>query len=1301
MAPPTLSEPAENTGAPKPAPKRFDDRSQTAISVRLSALPKKPTKVNLDDYKSHVPGSHTLHAHIVRWSEAAKISRFFNHDAFAAVLGKPTCFTLTPSYIVVGTLSGHCIGFNYHQQPTFVLEPPVSPLNAPETSEKPVSCLALSNDGLMAAAGLIDGSIVLWSVPLATPADKAPTRAKAYDVIAPISREDQVVRKFSGHLRGAAVNTVAFVGDLAEHIVSSDIAGLVYFHHIFRKFLRKYAASHKLMGQNDPTSKFSVHDCALLPQGTSPQITDALGVLAVITSNVLVITSVRSLDDANLTHPVTHFKISRPKSVTVESGLPRGCLAWYPCLEKNHVHGHTNAKLAYSWNNVVTILELQNSQIPANWKLVISELKDKNKGIPNLPFKKTSRWIGDSSHSVLALEWLNSEILTALVQNPTTTETKLYFFYYKTQFSHSELTLLAEDGLDSQQISSFDFPGTEPPLSVYNYSFKILKHRPVVLLNTHSISLRTILTGKTLRWADRLMDFIARKEFLAALLFAYEFYSSDNLGMLILSGLPHTKKEQLETVEPFLIQIMTEAQEHFFTGADSPLGLEKALRLYMSLASHISQNRGGPMREDLIEVLEKTHELCDDDETFFLVLEEFIFSRAITNISPVVFKRLVEFYISVHKGERLTEIICLLDKATLNIDLTLKLCEKYDLRLCYAYVWNCVFHDYRTPFEQYARDLDNEKYSHEEKKIIFTYMSYLLSGRQFPTENFMSVDDQNLARDAVCGLLFSNADMGKLASLSGLFPALQKLLHFDSFEVFVTLNEFFESPLLNQEQKGQKNRQYIVDALLEVFELQHFEKLDQVHLAIFLARNYPKYFQFIRLLDAVLQNTVQTLCESNGILHDDCELALECLLPYYNVKDVAYFVEKVKAAKFWNIALNLYKSENNYTGALEVWLEQQNNTHTDPSFKFLADIISTACRDDFSKAEKRTLFESVADNYGAIILKYPDEMIALANAHNPNFHDNVIGYKKEKVAFDYLKRLFGSRDAKVGENKSRLSVEYIRLCCKFEENSVFSLTRAHIAEIRSSDEDLERLKQILGEHHQSDSLAAILIDENKCEEALSTLLDWSDLQLEKLENYINVAIAACEKCELLWKSLVMTLISSSKHSKGHFFEIYNQGLYKCFRRIIDTRGVENSGQLLFTDVLQEIMEQATIQNVRGVLQEILSSYYYEGEIHSLTLYKINEGVKKYLGELAVEKLGGWIVEQKACTSCGKTMWGREAPAKQHAAWEEQARCAVYGEAFDDERYRDCKLIFFKCRHGYHAQCLSGLGSDGVCVLCHE
>lgn len=1326
--------------------RRFDDRSQTAIALLL--LSRTPMKSLDSSLFSQLASACNRMANVFKWTETTKISKTLNAAPFIAKSGTATSLALSPTHILVGLSKGVVAAFDYHQRLTFMLHidgegekdayaragsrAPTQAslgLSAHSVPPVPVTCVASSSDGLFVTAGHMDGSITLWDISQAIPLDKLPIPIIApYNVIPPTSPHSRSRDERVGHLAGTPISNISFVDDLHLFMVSADVSGLVLYHHGFKKFLRKHLFSEILLSpsahSNSTQIKAKIFDCQILPVGTSPQITDQIGLMAIMSPTVVKVVSVRSLNNTSATNLMTHFKVSRSKMVDMAPEIPvHGCLAWYPCLKRED--GVSNAKLAYSWNNVVSVLEINNGGIPTNIFETLADVKDKDKAIPIIPIFKTAKWnINERQDRVVAMKWLNSEILTVMVKNPISTELNVLVLYYHSTELNADFYLVGTDNLNTQQISMLELHSVSEifQYSSYQSSIQIFRHRPVFLANSHTESQKAIFTGTTLKWADRLMQLLVRKDFLAALLAAYDFYHSTESGKLILCGLPHTEAERRNVVEPFLVNIMKEATEPLFRNSQN-LSVEYELpkmsnddlwRLYLHIVSLLTQNRADFIREDLLEIMEDVLSVMDNDELFFDRLEEQILAQTIPNLSPVLLEKLINHFVSTNRDFRLTEIICLLDSSSLNIDATLKLCDKHNLRECSAYIWNKLLHDYATPFVFFLSDLNSTSLDDQQKELVYSYLAYVLSGRQFPTDDYLSEADEQQARVDICSILFSfsiaKLPFGDNIGILGddntsVFPYLTHLLKFSVSDTLMALNEYFENPCLNDDGEKSFDRQYIVEALLDIFDVHKncFVDRDHVYLAIFVARNYPKFVQFIRLSDLVLQETISCLCQNRTEdLSEDCELALQSLIQVYDVGDEAFFIEQLKAANFHNALFLIYKQKGQYSKAVEVWLKFAISVDNERlNFQVLAEILeSTFLKGLNVVAKKQDVLKAIEANFASLVEAGTSDMVLLANTYCPDIHTMVFTSDSREISYKYLKEAFSNTKTKFGANKGKLLLFYVQLLCEFQPDLVRDVVKqfSHslLAFLPQDDSALLKLK----ETGQIEAVSHIYGLENKHEEALNQLINGIRTEAEakdstRLERYIDAAIEVCENDAALWNNLVQELVKLTNSGLQVSMESLNQGIYRSFRKLLDS----NPEPKLFQSVLHDIMESANVSNVRSTLQDILTSYFFEIEMLNISLANINAGVLKYLQTVRLETLKGWSIDSMLCTSCGLLVCGNNVPLRHFMAWEDRQHSRVLLGTFNKEEYVDCEVVLFKCQHGYHSKCLKGLGSWGHCVLC--
>uniref|UniRef100_A0A0L0P377 Vacuolar protein sorting-associated protein 8 central domain-containing protein n=1 Tax=Candidozyma auris TaxID=498019 RepID=A0A0L0P377_CANAR len=1315
------------------APKRrrkFDDRSQSKTSVQLRAHTVSPnnTKTSL----LRVPSTSDPQ-HLVKWTETRQILKIINSPEFLFKFGAPQLIQLSQHHIAVGTEKGVIVGFTYRQEADYVLVPYKRDTDiSQEISLSHICCMAFSSNAFFAAAGYKDGSIAVWELG-EDPSSSQFHVIYADGVIQPISLENRFGRNLQGHLNGVPVISIDFIGDQEQQIVSTDLSGLAFFHRGFKRFLRKYYSSQKILGKNDtnspdPLGKLKIHDCEMLSIGTSPQITDTIGLMAVITKTSLTILSIRSLANPESPYPKVHLKFSRPKSITDDS---QGCLSWYPCIQ---VHKDiNNAKLAYAWRNTVAILELDNRAISADIMSKIAEVKEKDKALPQLKFHKTGSSSVSERETIVSLNWLNSEILTAITQHESTTETKLYFFYYGGKKDQLSLTQVGVDDLDSQQISTLDVKLDErielTGTKSFKGSLKILRHRLVLLVNSHSPSHKTLLSGRCLKWADRLIDYLQQGEFESALYMSYDYYVSGNYGKLVLHGLPHNEKERRAVVKPILKRVMRESIHPLFEDQVDAVKKTNIWNLYLTLASILSEH--GIIGDDILGMLDEIFDLFGDDALFFDVLEDYITSQEIKNLSPITFRGLIESYTHSDRREHLAEIICLLDSSSLDIDLALALCEMYNLRECRIYIWNAMLKDYTTPLISLMTEMSSKEMHHDDTVIVFTYMSYILTGRQYPSDRVLDSSVEDFARNSICEILFSigpykwprDTDEILLSSYSDkIFPYLTFFLKFDTFETMVTLNEFFENPTLNDGSGTSLTRQYIVEALLDIFEANEDLRIGQhkVHLAIFIARNYPKYFQFIRLSETVLIETVNTLCDNTKEdLHEDCELALESLLSVYDVENDIHLVEQMKAAKFYDVLFKVYKFQGKYAEAMEMWLERnrkRSSSDAIKNFAVLADLLkSTFNAEKQNTTELLHFIQFIEDNYDELISNNTDDMVSLVRKYNPELNLMVLKCKNDSLALNYLSSYFGRETSSTLNRVSlRLISRYIELLSIYEIHSVKDVITKYISSLDKHEDVKDSIRKILKQAGLFELLALMLCHEKEYEAAVKVL--WNAIQslhnkeesldetaLSFLKSYIDISITVSAEAHqiAIWTIVVENAVIMSDQARDQKLrDILNDSIFQCFRAM-EHRDFENKEESIFKQVFNHVLTVAKVANIRETLQDILTSYLFESEMHELTVKKVNQRIYKYMEMIKSEELMGWLVSNKQCTSCGKLMWGEEMLERHAWAWEERQKSMAFGlkTPFDNKKFEDCDIYLFKCSHGYHKRCLEHIGGNKRCVIC--
>lgn len=196
-------------------------------------------------------------------------------------------------------------------------------------------------------------------------------------------------------------------------MVSADGKGMAFSHLATRGFgaLVRIVKTARILGRypfdipasGHPRKPSSVLAFAPLPVGNSVQATDSMGLVAILMPYLLVIIS---------TTPVaqTQHKASRPKEVASDKALS-GSLAWFPSLKLKEASATSNeerksskAKLAYSWSNVLTILELT---------IIEPEPSEDPNRPPILQFRARGRW--ECDEAIVAVQWISGQVSSTSV----------------------------------------------------------------------------------------------------------------------------------------------------------------------------------------------------------------------------------------------------------------------------------------------------------------------------------------------------------------------------------------------------------------------------------------------------------------------------------------------------------------------------------------------------------------------------------------------------------------------------------------------------------------------------------------------------------------------------------------------------------------------------------------------------------------------------------------------------------------------------------------------------------------------
>ncbi|KAI5800575.1 Golgi CORVET complex core vacuolar protein 8-domain-containing protein [Pyronema domesticum] len=1076
---------------------------------------------------------------VIRWTKLKTITSQLFSEAGKRSFGTPTCICASAT-IAFGTSKGIILIFKYPQTLQSIIGPGTQAVEC-----GPITALAVSADHTTIAGGHASGHIFTWE--LSKP-------SKPFLKIPPLMKYQMENRREDGHVEGVAVLHLGFLGTRHTALVSSDEKGMAFSHLATRGLgaVGRTVKTARILGRyplaldsiERPRKPSTVLGMSVLPLGNSQEKTDSMGLVAMLTPYLLVIVS---------TTPVaqTQHKAVRPKEVAGEADLS-GCLAWYPAVKLKTANPESKpvsskARLAYAWSNVLTLLELT---------VVEGEGPEDPNRPPALEFHAKSRYRCDEA--IVAVQWFSRQIIGIL------TVTRRLIILEDTALRVTETfdlmpkRILHLDVFGTQLkdlVNRLDEEGSHHPriADAFFNSFRTYKGR-VFLLCQHEVSVGTLSN-----WADRLFAMLEVGDFIGAITLATTYYIGKDNKLTI--GLPEDPVIRHPMVEEKLLEMMSASLRYAFgknqnSTRRETLGKEQLQELAVAcFDACIATNRTDFLFDEVFEYFEQG----GAQGIFLETLEPHILDRLISFIPPIVVKALILHYTSRELESRLEEMICHMDTTTLDIDQVTTLCKQHSLYDAMIYVWNRALGDYVTPMIDLltlllplmSNTTENDNLDATNALKIFPYLSYTLTGRIYPTGKDLTEPEASNAKAQIYYFLFLGQTIawpkGAKPFLTKLgqepepsFPYLRLILQFDASSFLSALNEAFEDTFLNGTTEAllsngnsnrepsedqvfgrSVNRQYVTSILLEVMNPTDFPPQDTIYLDMFIARNLPKFPQFVLLSGSALHRVLVGLCNPPGEdIADDCQLSVEYLLTVYRPPDIDALIALFTAARFFRVLKSIFRAEKQYPKLLRAYLEDSEA----PEAVF--DCISECLRprSPLSMKQKTDVEQVIQDAASQIISISPERSARIINSYCPSLHSHMLSAIEDKQdwQFTYLRTLLepesGSSPASTVEIQKQPFIErYIRLLCRFDPGHVSE----YISSLRSGDLRLAEVIPAMEESGAMDAAVVLLAREGKIRDAMDRLLG----HLQTLAVAYSAALEAAAKAAM--EAAALTPVSPS------------------------------------------------------------------------------------------------------------------------------------------------------------------------------
>ena len=1015
--------------------------------------------------------------------------------------GRPTCIAIAAS-IVLGTSKGIILVFDYNQNLKSIIGPGTKAIEAGS-----VTSISISADHSTIAGGHASGNIFTWEV--ARP-------AKPFLHIPPIDRSK--TPDADGHALDVAILHIGFLGMRHTALASADDKGMAFSHLASRgmgvvartvktvRILGRYQdKKSEALRQRKPSSVLAFSP---LPLGNAEHVADSMGLVAMLTPYLLVIVSTTPIAQ-------TQYKTPRPKEVAAH-GAMSGALAWFPSVKlkaKDAVTSESSSrvKLVYCWSNILTVLEIVEKEPSA------SSGKEET---PTLQFRPRSRW--KSEEAIVGVQWLGRSVMAVLtitqqlviIEDPSMVVTDssdlIQKHIYHADLFSPQLNNLV-DQLEDEEVAAMHGVVAD----AFYMSFRAYKGR-LFLLGYNEITFGTLSN-----WADRLLALMEEGSFIGAIQLATAYYNGEANKVAV--GLPEDDALRHQMVQEKLTEMITASLKYVFgQNKESQARRVDTEQLEELASACITACIGMDENDFLFEDVYSWYQDHDLESVFLEKLESFIDDDEITVMPPAVLKDLVGHYTVRGLHSRLEEMICHLDSRTMDIDQITTLCKKNRLYDALLYVWNQALNDYTTILSdliglaergQDSQDLNLSDLANATK--VFPYLSYVLTGRIYPTDKERPEDSATLAKAELYHFFFSgnskearsnmeeNPRSLKLGSTSS-FPNLRRILNFDAPSFLSMLNEAFEDSFLNgpqdrmvdevpgqltEEQKFglSVNRQWIVSILLEVMTPPAYEPEDTVYLYMFIARNLPKFPQFILLPGHVLNRVLVGLCQySSEDVADDCQLSVEYLLSMYQPPDLTLLIPLISKARFYRVLKSIYKTEKQYADLLKTCFEDYVNP--DAIFQCISDCLRPGAG----------LTEKQVDEVRAVIVDHAYDLVAtdVTKAASTiedsaaDLHSVMLATLSEDEAaqYRYLQVVLEPPTTKAEGLRPDVShrdfvEQYVRLLCDYNRSHVSE----YVDHLKTGDLRLEEVLPALEDSGVIDAAVVLLAREGKVKEGIDRL----------------------------------------------------------------------------------------------------------------------------------------------------------------------------------------------------------------------
>ena len=424
-------------------------------------------------------------------------------------------------------------------------------------------------------------------------------------------------------------------------------------------------------------------------------------------------------------------------------------------------------------------------------------------------------------------------------------------------------------------------------------------------------------------------------------------------------------------------------------------------------------------------LFDELYDMYDDHgivPIFLRQLQEAVLADDLRTIPPRISKKLIEYHDSRGSFDVAEQLVWHIDPSCLDIDQVIVLCQKHYLYDALIYVYTRALRDYVSPLVELLglirkiqqtrrqrpariRDTPDPDAMNIERLVpnaykAYSYIADVLSGLTHPSQEPMPESEAVQAKSDIYNFLFagrSSVWQGRLVLTSDdengsepTFSYLRLLARFDAEATLHALDQALEDSFLN-DSYGPVSRQQIIEALLELTQAKDLSPNDITFLRIFVARNAPKYPQFIKLSPEITRNTLIGLAsDADQSTREDRQLATEILLSVYVLRDDADLLRLFEEAEFFRILRAFNRQEKRWGALIAMYLRDDELAEDDLFAGIERVLLSSSSSSRRGKLIASDIYDTIVSGLPTLLESNVTQTAMLVDRRVPELHDQAL-----------------------------------------------------------------------------------------------------------------------------------------------------------------------------------------------------------------------------------------------------------------------------------------------------------------------